>query len=107
MFSPHEVTGMGIAQFDGLYWGLAVSKDQTMLWIILLGLGGIGFILAGLAVSGKLSRRQKAPPQSTNRSAELSPIATPFNSKYCPQCGTANPLEAGFCTKCGTQFPSQ
>ena len=104
---------MEIVQWTDPYWAMATTEtiaagtDMTWLWIVLLGLGGIGFILAGLGVSGKLSKRQKTPPASSSRSAEQSVAALPLNNKYCPQCGTANPLNAGYCTKCGTQFPSQ
>ena len=86
----------------------STAKDLTWLWIILLALSGIGFILAGLGVSGKLPKwNKKAPSHTTSRSNEESPASLPVNNKYCPQCGTANPLEAGFCIKCGVQFPSQ
>ena len=85
----------------------STATDLTWLWIILLAVGGIGFILAGLGVSGKLPKWPKAFPPSGSHSTEQSPAVLPINNKYCPQCGTASPLQAGFCTKCGAQFPSQ
>lgn len=98
---------MEVAQLTDPYWAAAASTDLTWLWIILLGLGGIGFILAGLGVSGKLPKWRQFSPPSSGRAVEHSPSATQIDHKYCPQCGTANPLKAGFCTKCGKQFPSQ
>lgn len=97
---------MEIAQLIDPYWVKAESPDITWLWIILLGLGGIGFILAGLRVSGKLPKWNKASPLSNSRSGEQSAVGLQINNRYCPQCGTANPLKAGFCIKCGNQFPS-
>ncbi len=104
---------MEIAQWTDAYWAIATIEsimagtDMTWLWIVLLGLGGIGFILAGLGVSGRLPKWHKASPPPSSRSVEQSPTAPQVNNKYCPQCGTANLLKAGFCTKCGNQFPSQ
>jgi ribosomal protein L40E len=97
---------MEIAQLTEPNRLFAASSDLTWLLIILLGLGGIGFILAGLRVSGKLPKWNKASLPTIRRSSEQSLVAPQINSKYCPQCGTANPLTAGFCTKCGNKFPS-
>jgi len=104
---------METVQWTDTYWPIAsiesmmANNDMTWLWIVLLALGGIGFIVAGLGVSGKLSKRQQGSPPSRNGSLEQSSASLPLNDKYCPQCGTANPQEAGFCIKCGFQFPSQ
>lgn len=84
----------------------STATDLTLLWIILLAIGGIGFILAGLGISGRLSKR-KPQASSTRSSQEQSPAPLPAINKYCPQCGTENPIRAGFCTRCGTQLPSQ
>lgn len=83
---------------------LSTSPDLTWLWITLLGAGGMGSIIAGLGVSGKLparrSRSSLAPPQPI-------PVPTPQPEgiKFCPQCGKQNPAGAGFCTHCGFQLP--
>ena len=103
---------MEIVQWTDIYWPVATivsmkaNNDMTWVWIVLLALGGIGFILAGLGLSGKLPKWHKSSLPSGSRSAEHSSIPSQVN-KYCPQCGTANLLKAGFCTKCGNQFPSQ
>jgi len=103
---------METVQWTDTYWPIAsiesmmAGNDMTWFWIVLLGLGSIGFILAGLGVSGKLPKWHQSSPPSSNRSAEHSSVALQVN-KYCPQCGTANPLKAGFCTECGNKFPSQ
>jgi hypothetical protein len=97
---------MEAVQWTNLYLAIAAGADLTWLWITLLALGGIGFILAGLGVSGKLPKWRPSSPPSGSSSSEHSSTPSQFN-KYCPQCGTANPLKAGFCTKCGNQFPSQ
>ena len=97
---------MEAVQWTNLYLAIAADTDLTWLWIVLLALGGIGFILAGLGVSGKLPEWRQSSPPSGSRSAKHSFTPSQFN-KYCPQCGTVNPLQAGFCTKCGNRFPSQ
>ena len=84
---------------------VSIVADLTWLWITLLGTGGIGFIVAGLGLSGKLPRRQQKAASSADHSIEQPPSPLPAHNKYCPQCGTVNPLTAGFCIKCGTQFP--
>jgi len=83
---------------------VSTALDLTWLWISLLGVGGMGFIFAGLGVSRKLPKRQ-------TRASSLAPVysaALPLpqlNVKYCPQCGGQNSLEAGFCAHCGTRMP--
>jgi hypothetical protein len=102
----YEVKRMETAPWTDPYWAIAADTNMTWLWIILLALGGIGFILARLGVSGKLPNWRQSSPPSGNSSAEHSSIVQKVN-KYCPRCGTANALKAGFCTNCGNQFPSQ
>jgi hypothetical protein len=83
---------------------VSTATDLTWLWIALLGLGGTGFIVAGLGVRGRLSRRQKrATAPVTVYSTVTSPVQ--LNIKYCPQCGSQNPAEAAFCNHCGTRLP--
>lgn len=101
-----------IVQWNDFFREVTVAEstatDLTWLWIILLALGGIGFIVAGLGLSGRLPNRQPkilSPPASSSK--QQFPTPPSANNKYCPQCGTANPQEAGFCIKCGAQFPSQ
>lgn len=104
---------MELVQLIDLSWAmlslqsLAATQDLTWLWIVLLALGGIGFIVAGLGVSGKLTKRPKVQTPIIGRSIEQSSVSPPGNNKFCPQCGTANPLQAGFCVSCGARFPSQ
>lgn len=86
---------------------ISIAEDLTWLWITLLGVGGIGFIVAGLGVGGKLPKRQPRATSSDNYSREQRSSPLLLANKYCPQCGTSNPQGAGFCFKCGTQFPSQ
>lgn len=87
---------------------VSTAPDRMWLWIVLLIVGGIGFIVAGLGVSGKLSTRQHPMPVtlSVDSGGNLSKSIS-NSEKFCPKCGTSNPLEAGFCIKCGIQFPSQ
>lgn len=87
---------------------VTIGRNLTLLWIILLGIGGIGFIIAGLGISGKLPKRhQKAPYPSSDNTIKQSTISSPEMKKYCPQCGVENPKIAGSCINCGFQFPSQ
>jgi len=103
---------MGIVQWTLPFREVIVIRltatDLTWLWIVLLVLSGIGFIVAGFGVSGKLPKRQqKMSSPIPYHPTEQFPSPLPTDKKYCPQCGTANPQEAGFCIKCGFQFPSQ
>lgn len=85
----------------------AETADLTWLWILLLVIGGIGIIVSGLGISGKLPKsnyRASFLPDDPSKE-QPSTLHSP-NKKYCPQCGTANPPEAGFCVNCGTHFPS-
>jgi hypothetical protein len=80
------------------------GTDLKLLWIILLGLGGIGLLFAGLGLSDRLSNW---PLPTTPTRTNFSPIppSSGFNTKYCPNCGSLNPEKAEFCTKCGRKFP--
>ncbi len=83
---------------------VSVVPDLTLLWIILLGLGGIGLIISGLGLSGRLPNWQELT--SSIKPKHYSVLPSPgLNTKYCPNCGNLNPMEAEFCTNCGTNFP--
>lgn len=87
---------------------VTVGSDLTLLWIILLGVGGIGFIIAGFGISGKLPRRQqKVILSSSDTSIKQSTPSSSDAKKYCPKCGVENPQMAGFCINCGFKFPSR
>jgi ribosomal protein L40E len=82
---------------------VSVAPDRTLIWVTLLGLGGIGLLIAGLGLSGKLpSRYLLRIPTKTDHLAI--PSSSGFETKYCLHCGALNPEEAEFCTKCGTEF---
>jgi len=82
-----------------------VAQDLSLLWIILLALGGVGLIISGFGISGRLPdwRLNGRPMKPTYPET---PSYSCFNTKYCVKCGALNPNEATFCTSCGTEIPS-
>ncbi len=83
---------------------VSTAGRLTLLWVLLMVLGGIGLLVAGLGISGRLPERRQKTPVPAYASQQVPPAA--IQSKYCPQCGKANPMQAGFCTDCGFHFPS-
>lgn len=113
--APRVIESKGVSSEDnGVGWidsldtftaTTSEAKDLKLFWIILLGLGGIGLLISGLVLSGKLPNWQEL--KTSIRPKHLSIPSSPgFDTKYCPHCGNLNPLKAEFCTKCGKIFPT-
>jgi hypothetical protein len=82
-----------------------VARDLKLLWIILLGLGGLGLLISGLGLSGRLPNWQVLITSIKLKRPSI-PSSPGLNTKYCPNCGNPNPMEAEFCIHCGTNFPT-